>query len=352
MKTTDSPGLPRAQQYWLIIIMSLICIIVFIGGITRLTQSGLSMVEWKPIMGSIPPLSESKWAETFELYKQFPEYQKINSQMTISQFKKIFFWEYLHRMLGRLIGLSIIIPYLIFLFRKKLSSYIKRQGALMIILVVLQGLMGWYMVKSGLTDNPHVSHYRLASHLGLAFFLLQVTCWTLYQGLSFELKPLKEVAIRHYFKVMIGLLSLQIAYGAFTAGLKAGYGFNTFPKMGDKWIPSGLFFQEPWVRNLVENWMTVQFIHRYLGVLLVVGIVVLYCLLRTRIQTRMQFVSNSLIANLVVIQFGLGVLTLVHKVQISLAVFHQVVGMLLLTVMILGYYSWCIKERPNTQPNK
>ena len=229
---------------WLTSACLLIFLMVIIGGVTRLTRSGLSMVEWHPISGVVPPMYNSAWVAEFEKYQQYPEYQKLNQNMTLSQFKFIFFWEYVHRLIGRLLGIFFIIPFAYFLIMKKLNPPLIKKLLFMFFWGGLQGLYGWYMVKSGLVDNPHVSHYRLAGHLVLAFGLMAYILWTALdinqerftKGTSYNKKHLRPVL--HW---IIVLIMLQIIYGAFTAGLKAGYGWNTFPKWQDSGYPVACF---------------------------------------------------------------------------------------------------------------
>tara|TARA_A100001015_G_scaffold211497_1_gene237126 strand:+ start:369 stop:1232 length:864 start_codon:yes stop_codon:yes gene_type:complete len=274
--------LKRSQLIWLLSLLGLVILMVMIGGITRLTGSGLSMVEWNLIMGSLPPLSDSQWVSTFSKYQLSPEYQQINKGMSLSQFKFIFFWEYLHRMLGRLIGLVCIVPYLYFLLKGHLSSVLKKRGVMIIFLVIAQGLLGWYMVKSGLVNIPHVSHYRLASHLSLAFFFFVYILWTFLDEINLP-KFSKDLS-KKFFSLMsffLFLLGLQIVYGAFTAGLKAGHMMNTFPLMAGQFVPDLVYTMSPFWKNFIENPFGIQFIHRWLGIcVFALGVVLSYQLLK------------------------------------------------------------------------
>ncbi|MCB1321748.1 MAG: COX15/CtaA family protein, partial [Leptospiraceae bacterium] len=265
----------RRVALWLFGVCALIFIMVSVGGITRLTRSGLSIVEWRPITGVLPPLSEQAWHAEFEKYKQFPEYQKINRGMSLEDFKFIFFWEFMHRLLGRVIGLAFLLPFLYFFFR----GYLRRKDSLhflnMFILGGLQGFIGWYMVKSGLVHDPHVSHYRLATHLLAAFGLFAyilayaLGLWSRQQtDVQRDCNASNRNALRYIYMALTVLsvvLLFQILYGAFVAGLKAGYHFNTFPLMNGKWIPDGLVDAGTIWHNLVERPLTVQFIHRILA---------------------------------------------------------------------------------------
>ena len=331
----------RFQIYWIVSILLLIFLIILIGGITRLTGSGLSMVQWKPLMGVIPPLTESDWIHTFSLYKSFPEYQQITTHFELADFKRIFFWEYLHRMLGRLLGLVLLIPLLYFWIRKRISSYLFKRLLTATFLVSVQGLLGWYMVQSGLVDQPSVSHYRLASHLLLAFTVFQYLWWTLLKCL-FPKKPSinTPARLRPYLKIIFTILIFQILYGAFTAGLDAGIGYNTFPKMGTYWLPPTWSELTPFWHNFFENRYLIQFIHRCLGWSLFFSIPLL-----TLFSTRMplsRFQSRCLYTACfaVFLQFLLGVLTLLHLVPIHLAISHQIGGLFLLTSWVTVLFSF------------
>lgn len=319
---------------WLVSICILILITIVVGGITRLTGSGLSMVDWQPIYGIMPPITDLQWQTLFNQYQQFPEYIKKNYLMTLNEFKFIFFWEYIHRIIGRIIGLTIMIPYIYFLIKKQLNKRLKINGMIMIILVIGQGLMGWYMVKSGLIDEPNVSHYRLTAHLGLALLLLQFTFWNL---LSIN-KTKKNTNISKKIKITSVLttvvLVLQIIYGAFTAGLKAGYGFNTYPKMLGEWFPESIWLLTPYLMNILENPIMIQLIHRKLGILLLLCIFLLWltCLLQNINQTSKKLIH--LVLSLTIIQIILGITTLVYIIPLPLAVLHQLTATILLTIMI------------------
>ena len=326
---------------WLLSACLLIFLMVIIGGITRLTRSGLSMVEWHPISGIIPPISESAWQIEFGKYQKFPEYKKLNQKMTLEQFKYIFFWEYFHRLLGRLLGIFFIIPFAYFVIIKKLHPPLIKKLLLMFFLGGLQGFYGWYMVQSGLIDNPHVNHYRLAGHLVLAFGLMSYILWTCLdvnrnrfsKGSLYNREKLRLVL--HW---IIAIIMLQIVYGAFSAGLKAGFGWNTFPKMAGQWVPNGLFSLSPWWKNLIEHQMTVQFIHRWLGVALCLLIPGFWRYTRGLTLTLQQDTAITLLFYIVIIQFFLGMLTLLWVVPIYLGVLHQAGALLLLADSVYIYF--------------
>jgi len=323
---------------WLAIVWLLVLTIIVVGGITRLTHSGLSMVDWKPIMGILPPLSEAQWAETFNKYQSFPEYKLLNPNMDLSGFKKIFFWEYFHRMLGRLVGLVFIVPFLFFLVKGhfKQQPIFKIRLPALFILGGLQGLLGWYMVKSGLIDNPQVSHYRLAAHLFLAAFLLAALLWTIFELFYGEqgIRLSNRGAVFWHSLAITVLISLQIFYGALVAGLNAGSAYNTFPLMTGEIIPTGLFSMPSFVINLIDNPLTVQFIHRGIAWMLVLYIFLFWIKTFANRQTPFRNLGVHLLLGGIILQFILGVLTLLFQVPISLASLHQVGAMLLLCASI------------------
>lgn len=329
----------KAIILWLMAIIFMVACMVFIGGITRLTDSGLSMVEWRPLMGAVPPMNEVEWNRVFKNYQSFPEFQKINFTMSLSEFKQIFFWEYFHRLWGRLIGVVFFVPLVIFSFKKMIPRGIRWKVILSFILGGLQGLMGWYMVKSGLVNNPDVSHLRLCAHLVLAFGIIGQVLFIIL-----ELKnPKRKWSFSQSAKILVLsffiLLCFQIIYGAFVAGLDAGLTHNSFPKMGKNWLPLSLGFSSITNGDIFNHIVVVQFIHRCIAWLLVVVAAVLLFKLK-KIKDELQ--RNSIIWCLVVlvIQFVLGVSTLLLYIPISLASAHQMGALLLfiLTTRAL-YYS-------------
>lgn len=324
---------------WLLIGCFLIFLMVVIGGITRLTESGLSMVDWNLFMGSIPPLSEQDWIETFNQYKQYPEYQKVNFHFSLEEFKSIFFWEYLHRLIGRLIGLVFIIPFVFFLIKKKLSKSLIKECVVILFMGAFQGFLGWWMVRSGLVDNPDVSHYRLAIHLITAFLTFAYTFWV---ALKLMYKDERE-DIPFMRKGLIALLLLvivQIIYGAFVAGLNAGFVMNTWPKMGDQWIADSVTAIEPIFLNFVDGIGGVQFVHRYLA-LIVVGLVLMLLLRANKysLSKRQQSGLKGLLV-IVFVQFLLGIFTLLYAVPIVLGVAHQIGAFLLLGIIVFSLNSF------------
>lgn len=334
------PELRRPLIRWLTVVGAMILLMILVGGVTRLTESGLSMVDWRPFMGAIPPTSDAEWREVFERYQQYPEYRELNTDMTLEQFKQIFFWEYLHRLLGRLLGLVFLLPWIYFAVRKKIPAAYNLRFAALFVLGAAQGLMGWYMVQSGLVDVPYVSHYRLAAHLALALAALCLTLWFILD-LRRAPRPALERAparLRKTALTFTTLVALQILYGAFMAGLDAGFGANTFPTMNGQWIPAGLWTLEPTWRNLFDNNITVQFIHRTLGWIVFFAALALWW--RARKLQAATATLNAVNAVLLVtcLQFMLGVVALVSVVAIPLAVAHQLgAAALLLTAVTVNH---------------
>ena len=314
---------------------------VIIGGATRLTRSGLSMVEWHPISGIIPPLTDTAWKTEFDKYQQYPEYQKLNQGMTLPQFKFIFFWEYVHRLIGRLLGVFFIIPFAYFLIKKKLNPPIMKKLLFMFVLGGLQGLYGWYMVKSGLIDNPHVSHYRLAGHLLLAFGLMAYILWVSLIINKERFTPstaYNKEKLSPVLNWILAVIVIQIIYGAFTAGLKAGYGWNTFPKMAGEWIPGGLLPLSPWYLNLIEHNFTVQFIHRMLGWILCLLIPSFWRFCKGFVLNEHQKKALDWLLWTILIQFGLGIFTLILVVPVWLGVMHQAGALLLFMTAVYNRF--------------
>jgi len=310
---------------WLLTGCFLIYLMVVIGGITRLTHSGLSMVEWNMIVGSMPPMSDVDWQIPFEKYKQSPEYQLINNQFSLDEFKSIYWWEYIHRLLGRTIGLVFIVPFFYFLIRKRFDKSLLKKMVVLLALGAFQGFLGWFMVKSGLQKEPHVSHYRLAAHLISAFTVFGFTFWyaldliyPVKNDLNEELKLLVKKS-----KIMFGLIVAQIIYGGFVAGLKAGLFYNTFPAMGEEYFPDTILSHDSFASNMLENPAGVQFVHRYLAMIVFAYVLYVWINARSKALTILQTKAVNFMAIVVVAQFVLGILTLLYAVPVSLGVLHQ-----------------------------
>lgn len=318
--------------YWLLTGCFLIFIMVVVGGITRLTHSGLSMSDYELISGTLPPMNEAEWQEAFELYKQYPEYQKINYNFTLEDFKSIFFWEWLHRVIGRLIGVVFLIPFLYFLITKQLSKRTIKKAIILLAMGGFQGFLGWYMVKSGLVDRPDVSHYRLAMHLTTAFITFAYTLWVALD-LIYPSKKAVDKKMRNLVRWGYAILLLQIVYGAFVAGLDAGFIHNHWPTMNDgQWMHESVTIeQSPVWRNFVEGKSGVQFVHRYLAYAVVILVMMIWWRARKLQLTALQRKGVQTLLALVFVQFVLGVLTLIMHVPLTLGVLHQVTAFFLLS---------------------
>ena len=326
--------LPRAISVWLLCVAALVFLMVIVGGITRLTESGLSMVRWEPISGAIPPLNAADWQAEFDHYRSSPEYQLVNSGMTLDDFKTIFFWEYVHRLLGRIIGLAFGLPLLWFWWKRAIPLGFGWKLTFILALGGLQGAIGWWMVASGLVDVPEVSHIRLAVHLLTALLIFAALIWValdLRRGRSFM--PLLGLWA-------LCLLFLQFLFGAYVAGLEAGYAFNTWPLMGEEFFPSETPMLEPFLRNFADNPVLVQFIHRWLA-FLVAGLALW---LATRAWLAGHRVEGGALAGAVGVQILLGILTLLSGVQIDIAVAHQGMAALLLAATVVAAHR--LGERP------
>ncbi len=324
----------RTLAVWLLICCATIFCMVVLGGVTRLTGSGLSMVEWEPIMGALPPLSEAEWQESFEQYRQYPEYKLKNAGMDLEGFKGIFWLEYLHRVLGRVIGLLFGLPLLYFLIRRQVDRPLVPKLTLLFCLGGAQGLMGWYMVQSGLVDDPNVSQYRLTAHLLLAIIIYAYMFW-----LALDLlRGRNQVRIRNAWGsgalVLTGFVLLTVASGGFVAGLKAGFTYNTFPLMNGQWVPDGMLLMEPLWRNAFENITAVQFNHRWLAMSVATAVVIFWWLARRRSVDNGLRIGLDLLLGAVLLQVGLGITTLLMVVPIPLAAAHQAGAVLLLTALL------------------
>ena len=334
---------------WLLVCCATIFAMIILGGVTRLTGSGLSMVQWEPIMGVLPPLNQAEWEETFLLYQQFPEYKLKNFAMSLGEFKSIFWFEYAHRMLGRSIGIIFLIPFLFFLVKGKLDRALTPKLIMMFVLGGLQGLMGWYMVKSGLVSDPHVSQYRLTAHLALAVIIYAYMFWValdlLYPTIANELNNHKRKLWR--FSMIISItVFITLLSGGFVAGTRAGFAFNTFPLMDGRLIPTGLFELSPIWRNFFENIVTVQFDHRVLATLLFLMIPAFWWIAqKSEPEPRVRTGLHLLLAALA-LQLTLGISTLLLIVPVSLAAAHQAGAVILLTASI--FVSHQLRDRTAT----
>ena len=316
---------------WLVVCGILVFCMIIVGGATRLTHSGLSIVEWEPIVGTIPPLNDTDWNQVFDEYKGSPEYQLINFGMSLDEFKVIFWWEYFHRLLGRLIGFVFFVPFLFFLLTRRLNAELTGRLLGIFALGGLQGGMGWYMVASGLVDEPNVSQYRLTAHLGIAFLIFGAITWTAMSVL-YPSKTNLSVPVRSMCRTSVAVsatLFLMVLSGGFVAGLQAGLIYNTFPLMGNSFIPPNLFALTPFWTNFFDNMTTVQFDHRIIAYILAIMIPIFWFKLRRRdVSNRTRTLSNLLLG-LLALQIVLGITTLIYHVPTVLGVAHQAIGSLL-----------------------
>lgn len=324
----------RAVATWLLVCCGLVFVMVVLGGFTRLTGSGLSMVDWRPLMGILPPIGDAEWQRVFEMYQQSPEFQLVNTAFGVDEFKSIFWLEYLHRLLGRTIGLVFFVPFVYFLARGHIQRNEWPKYTLMFVLGGMQGLLGWYMVKSGLVDVPHVSQYRLTAHLVAAFVIYAYMFWVA-MSLLFP-RPANGNKHPWYGKTLALLIMVTVTVisGGFVAGLKAGKIYNTFPMMGDYWVPPGLMALEPIWRNFFDNMTTVQFDHRWLAITTFVLIVGFWFGSRKAgLPARARPAANALL-HTAILQVALGITTLLMAVPVILGATHQAVAMLLFTVAL------------------
>ena len=325
----------RQVSAWLMLCCAMIFAMVILGGATRLTGSGLSMVEWDPIFGVVPPLNQEEWEAVFSKYRESPEYQKINIGMELDGFKSIYWFEFTHRLLGRSIGTVFLLPFLYFLARRMLTPRLIPRLAFAFVLGGLQGLLGWYMVKSGLIDQPHVSQYRLTAHLSLALIIYGYLLWLLLDLLF----PQQESGgaqsgLKKAVLFLFALVAITIVSGGFVAGLKAGFAYNTFPKMGDQWLPPAGWILQPGWRNLFENIATVQFDHRVLATLTLVSVLGFWVYAVRRPLPAMAKTGIHVLLLVAIAQVALGISTLLLHVPVALGVIHQAGALTLLTVTL------------------
>ena len=323
---THQPA-PRAVAAWLFVCCALVFAMVVVGGVTRLTGSGLSIVEWQPIIGAIPPLTDADWQTAFEKYQQIPQFKLVNHSMTVAEFKGIFWWEYIHRLLGRLIGFAFFVPLLWFIARRQIPAGYAWKLFGIFVLGGLQGALGWYMVKSGLVDDTRVSQFRLTAHLALALAIFAAMFWT---GLTLidpdrtrESTPAQRAA-RTWAIGFIALVCLMIVTGGFVAGIRAGFAYNTFPLMNGSVAPPEIFMIEPLWRNFFWNMATVQFDHRLIAwvIALLAPLLWLKVSATEGLPPRAR-IGGYLLLSLVVVQIALGIATLLFVVPIPLAAAHQ-----------------------------
>ena len=335
ISATEAPP-NRAVKWWLFSVAALIAIMVLVGGATRLTESGLSIVEWKPVTGTLPPLTDAQWTQAFEGYKTIPQYRELNAGMSLAEFKTIFWWEWSHRLLGRVIGAVYLLPFLFFLWRRMLGGELKRRLWLIFGLGALQGAVGWWMVASGLSGRVEVSQYRLASHLTLALLIFAAIVWTL-RRLTDRPQAAAPPRLKITAMALLVLTFVQLYFGALVAGLRAGRVYNTWPDIDGAFIPTAerLLFEQPGWRNLFDNALTVQFEHRMTAYALL-ALAILHALDALRARAGSAAIAGAWwLVSAIALQATLGILTLLNQVPIDLALSHQAVAIVVLTLSIL-----------------
>nr|HEV8008818.1 COX15/CtaA family protein [Bradyrhizobium sp.] len=341
-----------AVRWWLLCIAALIATMVLVGGATRLTESGLSIVEWKPVTGTLPPLSQEQWTLAFDGYKTIPQYRELNAGMSLGEFKTIFWWEWSHRLLGRVIGLAYLLPFLWFLWRGALNADVRRRLWMIFGLGALQGVVGWWMVASGLSQRVEVSHYRLATHLVLALFIFASIVWTL-RRLADRPPMIASLRLKTASVILLALTFVQLYLGALVAGLRAGKVYNTWPDIDGGFVPSAarLLFENPWWRNLFDNTLTVQFEHRMTAYALF-ALAVLHLIDAVRSRAGVAVIKGALwLAAAIALQATLGILTLLNQAPIDLALAHQAVAIAVLTLAVLQAERLAA-QRPETARQK
>tara|TARA_X000000368_G_scaffold329625_1_gene266717 strand:+ start:30 stop:1055 length:1026 start_codon:yes stop_codon:yes gene_type:complete len=330
---SENNNLNQQLKIWLFVLLSMIILIILIGGLTRLTDSGLSITTWELFAGFLPPLTNDKWKDYFDLYKTIPEYSEQNSNMSLSEFKVIFWWEWGHRQLGRLIGLTVLLPLIYFTLKNGL--WVLKKYGIIFLLVCLQGFFGWYMVSSGLVDRIDVSHYRLSIHLVTAFLILSIIFWKLLRLTQIKINII-SFDLR-LFKFFFILLFIQLIIGAFVSGMDAGKLYNTWPLMGSSYFPDDSKFIEFLNINFFDNPSIVQFVHRNLAYLIV--IIYIYLLILVFRDTNKIFRKPIIIIGIsIFLQVILGVVTLLSGVKIIYASLHQINSILIILSSLYFLY--------------
>jgi len=320
--------------------------IIIIGGLTRLTNSGLSIVNWRPILGTFPPLTSQAWSNVFDLYKQTPEFIYINKNITLEEFQYIFWWEWTHRFVARFLGVVFILPFLYFVIKKKIKIFLIKRLIIVLLFGIFQAIVGWWMVKSGLTENPYVSPYRLTFHLINALLIFSILFWTSmdYYYVDTNKVNYKMTFYQFFLILSIFLTSITIISGGFMAGTNSGQSFNTYPLMNGKIFPDDYFFRDLGILNIFENTVTINFNHRWLGTItfLFVFTVCSYSILSNKIYVPKFLIYLILI--ILIIQFSLGILTLLSNVNLSYASLHQLNSVILLSTLLITYHQSKLKK--------
>ncbi len=326
-------------KYWLLSLLSLIALIVVVGGLTRLTDSGLSITTWDVVKGILPPLNKEEWDSMFTLYKQIPQYYLLNSSMTLGEFKIIYYWEYIHRILGRILGLIFLIPFIYIYYKKIFNKEYNKNFLILFFLILLQGTVGWYMVKSGLVENTTVSHFRLAVHLNLALILFSAIFWYYLNINSKVNKIFFDFKKRNILpKIFILFIFLQITFGAFTSGLDAGKVYQTWPLMNNYFFPDDIPLNTLSISQIFNEPSFVQFIHRNLAYIIFLYVLTMSFLIFYK-KEKYMYKSTYFLLSMIFIQVFLGILTLLSGAMIWIASLHQVSTILLLISSIYFYYN-------------
>jgi cytochrome c oxidase assembly protein subunit 15 len=344
----------RPLGIWLAVWAGMLFVLILIGGATRLTESGLSITEWQPVAGVIPPLTQSQWNEEFSRYKAIPQYQAIHAGMTVDQFKTIFLWEYTHRLWARLVGIAFLVPLLWFLFRGMVPRNVRGRLWLLLILLGAQGALGWFMVSSGLSGRIEVSQYRLAAHFSAALLIYGATVWL---AADFLVDPhaighANEPRLRRWAGTLTGFAVVTAIAGAFVAGLRGGHVFNTWPLMGGRVVPPGYAMLSPWIRNPFENPGAAQFDHRCLAYLTVISVVLFWVMARRHQLGRHQRIALGLFAAAAVGQVCLGIATLLLIVPIPLGIAHQGGAIVLITTGLVATHALRTEQVPNGRTSR
>jgi cytochrome c oxidase assembly protein subunit 15 len=334
-------------RLWLYGVAALVVAMVIVGGATRLTESGLSITEWKPVLGALPPLGEAQWLAEFEKYREIPQYQLVNRGMSLDEFKVIYWWEWGHRLLGRLIGVAFVVPLVAFWLAGKIDRILAPRLAAVLALGAAQGVLGWYMVMSGLVDRVSVSQYRLAAHLTLAVAIFAAILWVAF-GAGRARAKVTNTFTGWAALALLGLVMAQIAAGGFVAGLRAGMGYNTWPLIDGAIVPAGLGVMEPWWRNLFENALTVQFAHRMLAYAIVLAALANAAVLWRRGPSDLQPSAMGLAAA-VLAQSAIGIATLIAQVPMELALAHQAGGLIVVAAAI--WHLHCVSQVRLSSPS-
>ena len=330
-------------RYWLYLLLFLLIVIVVVGGLTRLTNSGLSITEWKVISGIFPPFNNKDWHEAFDLYKKIPQYYLVNKNISLAEFKIIYYWEYFHRLLGRLFGLIFLIPFIFFIIKKIFSKEYNLKLFLLFCLILLQGIIGWYMVKSGLIENITVSHFRLAIHLNLALILFSSIYWYLLNFVNFSNKYFFNFSNKsNFIKIFVLIIFLQITLGAFVSGLDAGEIYQTWPLMNNNYLPDDTDFKTISLSNIFYNHSLIQFLHRNIAYIIfvystLISINVFYN------KKKYLYMPLFFLLFMVFVQINLGIITLISGLSIVYASMHQISTIFLLASSINFYHKSIIQ---------